>query len=76
MRQSPAQLAAAAARRRDGRPDITAMTDAERSRAGLMTLGQAAWHEHLASVPHARLAERSREMDPGGIWASGGEPGD
>ena len=68
-RLSPAQLAAAAGHRREGRPDIAAMTDTERTARGLMTLRQAAEHEHLASIPHTRLAERSRGMDQVGIWA-------
>jgi hypothetical protein len=48
------------------------MTDAERTAHGLMTLRQAAEHEHLASIPHARLAERSREPDMDNIWTTGG----
>jgi len=72
MRLTPAQLAHRATCRREGRPDLGVMTDAERTAHGLMTLRQAAEHEHLASIPHARLAERSRGMDLGGIWASEG----
>ena len=73
---TPAQQLDLAERRRDGRPDISAMTDAERLAAGLMTLGQAARHERLASVPHARPAERVRGPVPDDIWATGGETGD
>lgn len=69
-RLTSAQLADAIARERDGRPGITAMTDGERRAAGLMDLGQAAEHEHLASVPLTRLAERSRGPDPDDIWAT------
>lgn len=66
---SPAQQADILARRREGRPDIAAMTDEERRAAGLMDLGQAAAHERLASLPHARLAERVHGPDPDDPWA-------
>lgn len=69
---TPAQLAHRTACLREGRPDIGVMTDAERTAHGLMTLRQAAEHEHLASLPLGRLAERSRGMDTGGIWAARG----
>lgn len=65
-----AQLAAAVARARDGRPDTTAMTNAEREAAGLMTRRQAAEHERLVQLPHARLAERVKGPVPGDIWAA------
>ena len=73
--QTPAQQAAAALRQRDGRPDIARMSNAERTAAGLMTRQQAAEHERLAVVPHARLAARSRGPVPDDIWAlpAGGE---
>lgn len=75
-RLTAAQLADAIARQRDGRPDIAAMTGAERRAAGLMDLRQAAEHEHLASVPFTRLAERVRGPVPDDIWAAaGGDPG-
>jgi hypothetical protein len=67
---TPAQLAAAVERDRDGRPDKTAMTNAEREAAGLMTRRQAAAHEHLASLPCPRLAERVRGPVPDDIWAA------
>jgi hypothetical protein len=59
-RQTPAQLADAAARARDGRPDKTVMSNQERLAAGLMDRGQAAEHERLVTLPHERLAERVR----------------
>ena len=59
-RLTPLQLTDAIARRRDGRPDITAMTGEERRQAGLMDVHQAAEHEHLRALPHARLAERGK----------------
>ena len=68
-RQTPAQLAAEAERRRDGRPwDKSVMSNWERRAAGLMDRRQAAQHESLAVVPHARLAERSRGPVPDDIW--------
>ena len=72
-RQTPAQLADAVARARDGRPDKAVMSNAERRRAGLMDRRQAAQHERLVVVPHARPAERLRGPDPDDIWASNGE---
>ena len=73
-RLTPAQQLDAMRRRREGRPDITHMSNAERRRAGLMDRRQAIEHERLASIPHTRLAERIRGQDPDDIWA-GGEPG-
>lgn len=55
-------------RRRDGRPDKTLMTNEERHAAGLMTRGQAAEHERLATVPQLRLAERVRGAVPDDPW--------
>jgi hypothetical protein len=74
--QTPAQQAARALRRRDGRPDIARMSNAERRAAGLMTRREAAEHERLATLPHARLAERCRGPVPDDIWMlpAGGEP--
>ena len=68
-RQTPAQLADAIARARDGRPDIADMSNEERREAGLMTRGQAAAAERRATVPQARLAERVRGPVPDDIWA-------
>lgn len=68
-RQTPAQLADAVARERDGRPDIAAMSNAERRQAGLMDRHQAAEHEHLTVLPHARPAERTRGAQPDDPWA-------
>lgn len=67
---SQAQQADLAARRREGRPDIAAMSSDERSAAGLMTVGQAAEHERLRSLPHARLAERVKGRVPDDLWAA------
>lgn len=70
-RLTPAQLLDAIRRRRDGRPDIAAMTSEERRQAGLMDLGQAAEHEHLASIPCERLADRTHGPVPDDdIWAA------
>lgn len=69
-RLTPLQLAARIERRRDGRPDTTAMSNEERREAGLMDRGQAAEHEHLAAVPQVRLAERVRGPVPDDIWAA------
>lgn len=75
-RLTSAQLAAAITRQREGRPDIAAMTGEERHAAGLMDLGQAAEHEHLASIPLGRLAERVHGPDPDDMWVTpGGEIG-
>lgn len=71
---SPAQQADLIARRREGRPDIAAMTGDERRAAGLMDLGQAAEHEHLRALPVTRLAERMRGPVPDDIWVT--DPGD
>lgn len=71
---SPAQQADLIARRREGRPDIAAMTNEERRAAGLMDIGQAAEHEHLRSLPVTRMAERTRGPVPDDIWAT--DPGD
>ena len=75
-RLTPAQQAASASRRREGRPDKAGMTNEQRRAAGLMDRRQAAEHEHLATIPHARLAERVRGPVPDDIWATpgGGEP--
>jgi hypothetical protein len=68
--QTPAQLADAIARQREGRPDKAAMSNEERTAAGLMDRHQAAEHEHLTVLPHPRLAERVRGPVPGDIWAA------
>jgi hypothetical protein len=73
-RQTPAQLADAIARERDGRPDIARMTNEERQAAGLMTRREAAAAERLAAIPESHLAERSRGPVPGDIWTAGGAP--
>jgi hypothetical protein len=74
-RQTPAQQLDRLRRLRDGRPDVSAMTSEQRREAGLMTVQEAAEHEHLASVPHMRLAERVRGPVPDDPWA-GGAPDD
>ena len=68
-RLTAAQLADAIRRRREGRPDITVMSAEERRDLGLMDIGQAAEHEHLASIPCDRLADRSQGPVPDDIWA-------
>jgi hypothetical protein len=72
---SPAQQAAAAWRRQHGRPDKAAMSNEERRSLGLMDRGQAARHERLTVLPHARLADRTRGPVPDDIWLlpAGGE---
>lgn len=65
-----AQLADAVDRARDGRPDKAAMSNAERRAAGLMDRRQAAEHEHLRVLPHARLAERVRGPVPDDPWVT------
>lgn len=65
---SSAQLADADARRREGRPDIAAMTNDERTAAGLMTRRQAAQHERLRVLPHPHPAERIHGPDPDDPW--------
>jgi hypothetical protein len=69
-RLSPAQLADAAERRRDGRLDKAVMTNEERRSLGLMDRRQAAQHERLVQLPHPRLAERVRGFDPDDIWVN------
>jgi hypothetical protein len=68
-RLTAAQQADAIARQREGRPDVAAMTSAERLAAGLMTRRQAAQHEHLRSLPVTRLDERVRGPVPDDPWA-------
>ena len=75
-RQTQAQLADAVAREREGRPDKGAMSNAERRAAGLMDRQQAAEHEHLIALPHARLAERTRGAQPEDPWAQWPADGD
>ena len=75
-RLTPAHLTAAIARERAGRPNVTAMTNEERRSVGLMTRKEAAEHEHLASIPSTRLAERTHGPVPDDIWAAGGESGE
>lgn len=66
---STAQLADIDARRREDRPDITAMTEDERAAAGLMTRRQAVAHERLRILPHPHPAERIHGPDPHDPWA-------
>jgi hypothetical protein len=68
-RLTAAQQTAKAERARTGRIDTAAMSNRLRRALGLMDRRQAAEHEHLASLQHTRLAERSRDIDLGGIWA-------
>lgn len=69
-RLTRAQLADLAVRRREGRPDIACMSNAERRAAGLMDRRQAVEHERLASIPTTRLAERVHGPDPDDMWAT------
>jgi hypothetical protein len=73
---SPAQQSAAALRAREGRLDTAAMSNRLRRALGLMDRRQAAEHEHLIVLPHARLADRTRGPVPDDIWVlpAGGEP--
>lgn len=74
-RLSPAQQSAKAQRVREGRLDTAAMSNRLRRALGLMDRRQAAEHERLRTLPHARLAERTRKPDPDDIWTvAGGEP--
>ena len=66
---TPAQLADAIARQREGRPDIARMTNEERHAAGLPTRQEAVEWERITIVPQSRPAERVHgpaEDDP---WA-------
>ena len=72
---SPAQQQAEARRVREGRLDTAAMSNRLRRALGLMDRQQAAEHERLRTLPHARLAERTRGPVPDDIWVTaGGEP--
>lgn len=75
-RLTPAQQSAAALRAREGRLDTAAMSNRLRRALGLMDRRQAAEHEHLRVLPHARLADRTRGPVPDDIWLlpAGGEP--
>lgn len=73
---TPAQLADAIARERSGHRDTAAMSNQQRRDAGLMDLGQAAEHERLVTLPHARLADRTRGQVPDDIWAVAGGDSD
>ena len=67
-RLTPAQQSAATQRARDGRLDTAAMSNRLRRALGLMDRRQAAEHEHLIVLPHARLADRVRGHMPDDIW--------
>src|SRR6185437_12389188 len=73
---SPAQQSAKAQRVREGRLDTSAMSNRLRRALGLMDRQQAAEHERLRTLPHARLADRTRGPVPDDIWVlpAGGEP--
>lgn len=72
-RMTPAQQSAEAQRVREGRLDTAAMSNRLRRTLGLMDRQQAAEHERLRTLPHARLAERSRKPLVDDPWATGGE---
>lgn len=61
---TPAQLTDKAERSRDGRPDKAAMSNRLRRALGLMDRQQAAEHERLRVLPHARLADRTHGPVP------------
>lgn len=67
-RLTSAQQSAAALRVREGRLDTAAMSNRLRRALGLMDRRQAAEHERLTILPHARLADRSRGPVPDDIW--------
>ena len=67
-RLSAAQQQAEVRRVREGRLDTAAMGNRLRRALGLMDRQQAAEHERLTILPHARLAERVRGMVPDDIW--------
>ena len=69
-RQTPAQLADAVSRQREGRPDIASMTNEERHAAGLMTRQEAVEWERIPIVPQSRPAERVHGPVPDDPWAS------
>lgn len=70
---SQAQQKARAERIREGRLDTAAMSNRLRRALGLMDRQQAAEHERLRTLPHARLAERSRKPLTDDPWAVRGE---
>lgn len=72
-RMSPAQQSAQARRVREGRLDTSAMSNRLRRALGLMDRQQAAAHERLRQLPHARLAERSRKPLTDDPWATESE---
>ena len=73
-RLSQTQQKARAERIREGRLDTAAMSNRLRRALGLMDRQQAAEHERLRQLPHARLAMRTRGPVPEDeIWATGGE---
>lgn len=72
-RLSQAQQKARAERIREGRLDTAAMSNRLRRALGLMDRQQAAEHERLRTLPHARLAERSRKPLADDPWTTGGE---
>ncbi len=71
-RLSAAQQQAEARRVREGRLNTAAMGNRLRRALGLMDRRQAAEHERLIILPHARLAVRAHGPDPEDIWVTGG----
>lgn len=67
---SPAQQSAEARRVREGRLDTAAMSNRLRRALGLMDRRQSAEHERLRTLPHARLAERTRKPLADDPWAT------
>ena len=71
-RLTPAQQKAETRRIREGRLDTAAMSNRLRRALGLMDRRQAAEHERLTVLPHARLAVRTRGPVPEDeIWTTG-----
>jgi len=71
-----AQQQAEARRVHEGRLNTTVMGNRLRRALGLMDRRQAAEHERLTILPHARLAVRAHGPDPEDIWATGGGSGE
>jgi len=72
LRLTAAQQLAEVRRVREGRLNTAAMGNRLRRTLGLMDRQQAAEHERLTVLPHARLAVRAHGPDPEDIWATGG----
>ena len=76
LRLTAAPQLAEVRRVREGRLNTAAMGNRLRRALGLMDRHQAAEHERLTILPHARLAVRTHGPDPEDIWATGGGSGE